>query len=248
MHPTDQKFGVVIPVRFESSRFPGKPLIDLDGKSMVRRVWDRCVEAVGAEQVFIATDDDRIRAHCAEFTSNIVMTSKNCLTGTDRVAEAAKGLGLEWVINVQGDEPMIDPGDILLVRDEFVNGTSEVVNAMCPLSSEDEFRSLTVPKVAATPDGKLLYMSRAGIPGNKTGGFSEGWKQVCIYAFSSTVLDAFVAQTEKTPLEAQEDIEILRFLELGFEVRMVRLKKGAIAIDTPEDREKVLDVLRSCQD
>jgi 3-deoxy-manno-octulosonate cytidylyltransferase (CMP-KDO synthetase) len=238
-------YGVIIPARYKSSRYPGKPLIDLAGKSMIRRVWDRCVAAVGEDLVHIATDDDRIAEHCGAFTTNIVETSDRCLTGTDRVAEAARKLRLEWAVNVQGDEPLIEPHDVLAVRDAFATGAWQVVNAMCPLLSEEEYRSSTIPKVVATPAGRLLYISRAGIPGNKAGRFDGGWKQVCIYAFSCEALEEFAAQSSKTPLEMQEDIEILRFLELGYEVHMVRVSEGSIAVDTPEDRERVLRALQS---
>ena len=238
-------YAVIIPARYSSSRYPGKPLIDLAGKSMIQHVWERCVAAVGDKLVYIATDDERISNHCSSFTSRLVATSTQCRTGTDRVAEAARLLKLDFAINVQGDEPLIEPSDILAVRDTFESGTWEVVNAMCPVRSEEEFRSPTIPKVVATPANRLLYMSRSGIPGCKSGEFKWGWKQICIYAFSQMALEQFAAQPSKTPLEEQEDIEILRFLELGYEVQMVKVNEGSIAVDTPEDRERVLHVLHN---
>ena len=106
---------IVIPARFASSRFPGKPLADILGKPMIRHVWERCVEALGREHVYVATDDARIREACEGFDARVLMTSSTCLTGTDRVAEAARALDYEFLINVQGDEPMLDPADILAV-------------------------------------------------------------------------------------------------------------------------------------
>ena len=106
---------IVIPARFASSRFPGKPLADILGKPMIRHVWERCVEALGPEHVYVATDDARIRAACDGFGARVLMTSSACLTGPDRVAEAARALDYEFLINVQGDEPMLDPADILAV-------------------------------------------------------------------------------------------------------------------------------------
>jgi len=239
------KFAVIIPVRFSSSRYPGKPLIDLEGKSMIHRVWERCSAAVGDNLVYVATDDERIAKHCCAFTDNIVTTSSQCLTGTDRVAEAAKQLNIDYAINVQGDEPLIEPHDVQAVKEAFECGSWEVVNAMCLVTSEEEFRSPTIPKVVATQNGRLLYMSRSPIPGSKSGDFTRAWKQVCIYAFSRLALESFSAHSHKAPIEDQEDIEILRFLELGYEVHMVQVREGAIAIDTPEDRERVLRVLRA---
>jgi 3-deoxy-manno-octulosonate cytidylyltransferase (CMP-KDO synthetase) len=238
-------YAVIIPARFESSRFPGKPLADLAGKTMIHRVWERCADAVGHDHVYIATDSREIVNSCQKFTSNILMTAVNCLTGTDRVAQAADRLNLDFAINVQGDEPLIDPGDILKVKIEYEKNPSCIVNAMCPINSPEEFRSLTVPKVVTTPSGKLMYMSRAPIPGNKSGEFNWGFKQVCIYAFPAKALGHFARAQRKSQLEEEEDIEILRFLELGYSVRMVEVAEGPVAVDTPSDLEKVIEIINA---
>ncbi len=240
---TTLKYAVVIPARFESSRFPGKPLIDLKGKPMIQRVWEKCCEAVSAEFVYVATDSEKIRKVCISFGAKVVMTSSNCKTGTDRVAEANKLIQADILINVQGDEPLIAPNDIKTILNASLKTPSNIINAMCPITNESEFRSTTVPKVVATPSGKLLYMSRGGIPLSKNGTFHYGNKQVCIYAFSKEHLEFFYSFTNKTPLESIEDIEILRFLEGGFDVQMVQVEKGPIAIDTPEDVTRVLSYL-----
>jgi len=119
-----------------------------------------------------------------------------------------------------------------------------IFNGMGRLQSESEYRSPTVPKVVATPNGKLLYMSRGAIPSNKSFEFREGMKQICIYAFGAHHLDAFGRRAAKTPLEEHEDIEILRFLEMGHDVQMVELKSKVIAVDVPEDIAKVESYLR----
>lgn len=234
---------VVIPARYASSRFPGKPLVEIAGKTLLQRVHDRVVPAVGRERVLIATDDNRIRKHCVSCDMNVVMTSADCLTGTDRVAEVAQQVEADVYINVQGDEPLIEPGDIQAVIDAAEVRPGRVINAMCPIAQEGDFRSRTVPKVVTAPDGKLLYMSRAPIPGTKEDAFVSAFKQVCIYAFPPSTLDAFAAQPEKTPLEDVEDIEILRFLELGFPVHMVVVSGSSIAVDVPGDVDRVLAVL-----
>lgn len=212
---------------------------------MIHRVWERCVDAVGEDHVYIATDSQKIVNSCNKFTANLLMTSANCLTGTDRVAEAADRLKLDFAINVQGDEPLIDPGDILKVKIAYEKNPHCVVNAMCAIDSPEEFRSMTIPKVVTTPSGKLMYMSRAPIPGNKSGEFSWGFKQVCIYAFPGKALSHFAGAKRKSSLEDEEDIEILRFLELGYDVRMVEVEKGPVAVDTPADREKVLEIIHA---
>jgi 3-deoxy-manno-octulosonate cytidylyltransferase (CMP-KDO synthetase) len=236
----ESDFAILIPARYKSTRFPGKPLADIAGKPMIQHVWERCVEAVDARHVFVATDDDRIREACEKFGASVIMTSEDCLTGTDRVAEAAQGLPHDFFVNVQGDEPMLDAADILRVADAFRRSGGGVVNAMAPIRGEEEYLSRNVPKVVAAPDGRLQYMSRAPIPANKAGTFVKAWKQVCIYAFSRDQLARFSSATEKGPLEAIEDIEILRFLEMGIPVSIVELSSSSMAVDTPEDLQKVV--------
>ena len=235
---------VVIPARFESTRLPGKPLVMILGKSLIHRVWERCVAAVEASQVYVATDDERIGSHCHSFGAQVVMTPRECLTGTDRLYEANKILKADSVINVQGDEPLVDPKDIALIARKHLLNTSMILNGMGPLADEAEYRSPTVPKVVATPQGKLLYMSRGPIPSNKKFEFRGGFKQICVYGFSGSHLEAFGQSGTKTPLEEVEDIEILRFLEIGFDVQMVEVKSPAIAVDIPEDIPRIEAALR----
>lgn len=238
----ERDFAILIPARYASSRFPGKPLVDILGKPMIQRVWERCTAAVAAEQVYVATDDERIASACRGFGAQVVMTGSDCLTGTDRVAEAARVLDHDFFVNVQGDEPLLDPADIVRVADAF-RASRGVVNAMTRIHEAREYFSPNVPKVVAAGDGRLLYMSRAGIPANKAGTFAIGWKQVCIYAFSREHLERFASISEKGAIEAVEDIEILRFLDMGVDVRMVELDSASIAVDTPEDVERVIDAL-----
>ncbi len=235
----------VIPARYASSRFPGKPLTEILGRSLVHRVWERTVGALPADDVYVATDDDRIAEHGRDFGAQVVMTSPECLTGTDRVFEASQQIDADLFVNVQGDEPLIDPSDVTRVIAAASELPGVVVNAMCPITSLDDFRSVNVPHVAAAPDGRLLYMSRAAIPTTKELAFAWGWRQVCIYAFPRDALAAFAATGARTPLEALEDIEILRFLELGIPVHMVRLEQVSIAVDVPSDVDRVEAALRA---
>lgn len=234
------KYAVVIPARYQSSRFPGKPLIDILGKSMVQRVWERCCMAVGKELVYVATDSSTIQQVAESFGAQVVMTSSDCLTGTDRLAEANEQLDCDFIINVQGDEPLIEPNDILSVIREYQQQPENVVNAMCKITSEEEFRSFTVPKVVTSKTGNLLYMSRSPIPVSKTNGYLFGYKQVCIYAFSKAHLVFFASFQQKTPIEEVEDIEILRFLENDIPVSMIEVTSSSIAVDVPNDVLKVI--------
>jgi 3-deoxy-manno-octulosonate cytidylyltransferase (CMP-KDO synthetase) len=236
-------YAVVIPARYQSSRFPGKPLADILGAPMIRHVWERCCLAVDTSLVYIATDSDKIREVAEGFGAQVIMTSSTCLTGTDRLAEANKQLNCDFIINVQGDEPLINPEDIKTVINEYEKAPSTIINAMCRLKDEQEFRSFTVPKVVTSKSGNLLYMSRSPIPVTKSNHFHSGYKQVCIYAFSKEHLKFFASHQEKTQIEAIEDIEILRFLENDIPVKMIEVATSSIAVDVPEDLERVIKVI-----
>lgn len=239
----ESDFAILIPARYASSRFPGKPLANILGKPMIRYVWERCVQSVDARHVYVATDDQLIADACAEFAARVIMTRPDCLTGTDRVAEAVQNLDYAFFINVQGDEPLLDPADIQRVAEAYRLSGGAVVNAMIRIHDEQEYWSRNVPKVVTGSDGLLLYMSRAGIPANKAGKFELAWKQVCIYAFSREQLRQFASITRKGPIEAIEDIEILRFLDMGVAVHMVELTNTSLAVDTPEDLQRVINAL-----
>ncbi len=232
------KYAIIIPARYQSSRLPGKPLVTLSGVPMIVRTYRQCLKAVPAESVFVATDDEQIKSVCQQYGLNVLMTSSDCLTGTDRVAEAAKLVEADTYINVQGDEPVFNPEDIRHLIDEAGKNPEFVINGYCRINDEEQFRSPSTPKVVLRPDGRLLYMSRAPIPTNKAHGFGMAYRQVCAYAFPKAALLAFTAQQQKTPLEQIEDIEILRFLELGWEVKMLLMSDRSVAVDNPEDVAK----------
>jgi 3-deoxy-manno-octulosonate cytidylyltransferase (CMP-KDO synthetase) len=228
----------------KSTRLPGKPLIPLLGVSMIRRTYNQCVKAVPAELVLVATDDPRIEDHCREAGINVVMTPQTCLTGTDRVAHVARKIDADIYINVQGDEPVIDPADILKAVDAAKRYPGEIINGMCAITEQEEFRQPSIPKLVARPDGRLLYMSRAPIPTTKDLAFVTAWRQICIYGFPKKALLAFADYGRKGVLEALEDVEILRFLEMGYDVRMVEMSDSSIAVDRPEDVARAEQAIR----
>lgn len=229
---------VIIPARYESSRFPGKPLCDIAGKPMVVRVWERCREV--ETDVVVATDDTKIASVCHEHgVPTILAGLGGCDTGTDRVADAAVAFDADVIINVQGDEPLVDPAAIEAVRDF---PSLNVVNAMTPILNREQFESRNVPKMAVS-NGRLMYASRSPIPGSKDGRMLNAMKQVCIYKYPRWALQRFREQG-RTWLEAVEDIEILRFVEMGIPVHMVQVEGSLIAVDTPEDAKAVNDYLR----
>lgn len=239
------KYLVVIPARFQSSRLPGKPLVDIHGKSMLQLTYEQCIQVVAKEHVFVATDNQAIFDHCLGLDIQVAMTSPDCLTGTDRIAEFSKKHDADVYINVQGDEPLMNPQDILKVIEAATKHPNEVINGYCEFDDVKSYHSLTIPKVVFRPDGRLLYMSRSPIPGNKTGDFKKSWRQICVYSFPKKALEDFASVEHKTVLEQEEDIEILRFLEMDYEVRMIELSSDSIAVDTPEDLEIVRNILKN---
>ena len=238
-----QDIVIVIPARYESSRLLGKPLIDLNGKTLLFRTYEQCCKAVKKEFVYVATDDERIYDYCIKRKIQVEWTSKNCLTGTDRVAEFANLVKAKSYINVQGDEPLMNPEDIIKVINAVTQFPNDIINGYAAIEEEEQYLSLTIPKVVFRPDKRLLYMSRSSIPGNKSGKFKKSWRQICVYGFPRDTLIEFAKQKDKLTLEAEEDIEILRFLELGYEVRMLELSSDSVAVDTPEDADRVRKIL-----
>ena len=240
-------FLVVIPARYQSTRFPGKPLADLGGSPLIEHVWRRCCEAVDPERVIIATDDDRIREVAQAFGARVEMTSPDCLTGTDRVAEVAGRHDADWYINVQGDEPFVDPAAInaIIERSHALNDGTVAVNAKSQIARIDDFLSPMVPKVVTNADGYLLYISRSPIPISKSGQFHTGYRQLGLYAFSRRALRHYGVNQKKSRLESIEDIEILRLLEVGENVEIIELPEPGLAVDSLDDLDRARNLLET---
>jgi len=238
---------VVIPARYKSSRFPGKPLVNLLGKPMILWVSELSAKAVGQENVYIATDDERISKVVTTAGFNAIMTSEQCLTGTDRLAEVANKIQADIYINVQGDEPLVNPEDIVNIIEAKKQYYDEIINGYCSISTDEDPNNVNIPKVIFTEDNSLIYMSRQAIPGYKDEiqAPSQYYKQVCIYAFTADELKSYADFGRKSTLEASEDIEIIRFLEWGKKIRMVKTSPGSLAVDTQEDVAKVEQGLKN---
>lgn len=237
---------VMIPARYGSSRYPGKPLVPLLGKPMILWVAELSAKAIGTENVYVATEDTRIFELVENAGFQAVMTSDDALTGTDRLAEASKDIEADVYINVQGDEPLANPIDIQKVRDAKLAHMGDVINGYSWISPQEDPHSINIPKVITTEDNELVYMSRVALPGFKDDKCAPTRykKQVCIYAFTRDELNGFRSFGRKSELEHSEDIEILRFLELGKKIRMVETQPGSLAVDVPEDVAKVEAALR----
>jgi len=232
---------IVIPARYKSSRFPGKPLVNLLGKPMIQWVAELSEKAVVKENVYIATDDHRIADTANKLGYQAVMTSEYCLTGTDRLAEVAQKVEADIYINVQGDEPLVNPEDILKVIEAKKTYPNEVINGYAVIGKDEDPNSVNIPKVIFTEDQRLVCMSRQALPCFKDikNAPKEYYKQVCIYAFNREELIAYGNFGRKSTLEHSEDIEIIRFLEWGQAIRMVQTCPGSLAVDVPDDVLKV---------
>jgi 3-deoxy-manno-octulosonate cytidylyltransferase (CMP-KDO synthetase) len=232
-----KKVAGIIPARYRSSRYPGKPLVELLGKPMILHVAEIAAKALGQANVYVATDDQRIEKLVKKAGFNVVMTSSHALTGTDRLWEAAQQIDADIFVNIQGDEPILDYRDIQKIVKTKQNNFDFVINGMCPLSSYESPENINIPKVVFNEKREMVYMSRLAVPGFKEIAKKprEYWKQVCIYAFSYDELKAFGSCAQKGGFEENEDIEILRFFELGIKVKMVETQGSSLAVDVPED-------------
>ena len=228
-------FVVVIPARYHSSRLMGKPLIKFNGIPMIVRTYKQCIKVVDRKFVYVATDDRRVKKVCEKNNINVLMTSKNCLTGTDRVFETTKYLKAKTFINVQGDEPLFNPKDLKKLINESKKFPNEVITGYCEITDKKQFFDVNVPKVVVSKDNYIIYASRAPIPFNKKKKFIKAWRQVCAYAFPKKKLEIFYKLKKKTPIEKIEDLEYLRFLELGLKLRSLKMSKQSIAVDTIHD-------------
>jgi len=237
-----QRSVVVIPARYKSSRFPGKPLAKIKGKEMILHVAEKAEKAIGKENVYIATENQQIANTVRKKGYKVIITSDSCLTGTDRIAEASKEIDADIFINVQGDEPMIDPEDIKNVIKLKKSNPNHIINCMSQLHKDEDSNDKKIPKVVCDLKNNLLYSSRNSIPTKKSQDSKQIMKQVCIYAFSKSQLNKFY-DVIKTPLETEEDIEIIRCLEKGIPVKMLKVDKVSYAVDYPEDIKTIEKML-----
>ena len=232
------KYIIVIPARFKSKRLPGKPLANIGGLPMIVRTYNQCKKVVSENKIIVATDSLKIKNVCNEYNIKSIITSNKCLTGTDRVAEVAKKIKCNFYINVQGDEPFFNPNDLKVLIKEAEKKPNEVINGYTEIKNKKLFFSSSIPKVVFDKNGYLLYMSRGPIPSNKALEFRKAWRQVCAYSFPRKALIDFTKTKNKTPIELLEDIEILRFLENGYKVKMIKMSNKSLAVDNNEDLEK----------
>lgn len=244
------KIAGIIPARFASTRFPGKPLVEIHGKTMIQRVYEQASKA-NLDAVIVATDDEKIANHVKQFGGNVVLTSTAHPTGTDRCKEALDiwsaqhQIQFDAVINIQGDEPYIHPEQINLLAQAFQDKNTQLATLIKPLNNLRDLENPGIIKVSFRNDLRALYFSRSIIPYPRTSSVEEAlanksfYKHIGMYGYRADIL-AEITKLQQTPLELLESLEQLRWLENGYEIKLIETNIETRSVDTPNDLQILL--------
>jgi 3-deoxy-manno-octulosonate cytidylyltransferase (CMP-KDO synthetase) len=235
----------VIPARYASSRFPGKPLADICGKPMIWWVYQQAKKVKEFTEVYAATDDKRIEDVCACYNIPVIMTSQSCRNGTERVAEAASKISADIYVNIQGDEPILEPSVIqTAVNIMLDNNTVKCATLKMKLRHPVDVVNGTITKIVNDRNGDVLFLSRSPIPYPKASVNYDYYKHIGLYAYTFDILKEYsgmpIGELEKT-----EDIEILRLLENGVKIQVKEVVSNSISVDTEKDLERVCEYIRN---
>jgi 3-deoxy-manno-octulosonate cytidylyltransferase (CMP-KDO synthetase) len=240
---------IIIPARLDSSRLPKKVLLDLKGKTVIQRVYEQCLKVKNVDGVYIATDSIEIKEVCETFTNNVIITKSTHKSGTDRIGEAVSAIDCDIVINVQGDEPFIEPSLIEALVNSFVNSEISMSSAMSKINNVKDLQNTNVVKVVTDLHNNALFFSRSLIPfprdvkeisiAKEVIEESQFFRHIGIYGYRKDFLLHFV-NLEQSYLEKVEKLEQLRALENGFKIKMIEAGSSLIGIDTQEDYEEAL--------
>jgi 3-deoxy-manno-octulosonate cytidylyltransferase (CMP-KDO synthetase) len=236
----------IIPARYASTRFPAKPLADIQGKSMIQRVYEQAKKSKSLSRVIVATDDERIFSHVKNFSGEVSMTRENHVSGTDRCHETLtqQNEAFDYVINIQGDEPFIQPEQIDLLA-SLLNGQTEIATLVKKIEQTETLFNPNTVKAVIDGTGKALYFSRSPIPHMRNTHVADWlskhsfYKHIGLYAYRADILDK-ITKLPVSSLEKAESLEQLRWLENGFNIQTAVTTIETIGIDTPEDLEKAL--------
>ena len=232
----------IIPARYQSTRFPGKPVAQIAGIPMIVRVYQSAVQSKFLDTLAVATDDERIKRVCSRYSVPCIMTGE-CRSGSDRVYSAVKSSDGDIIVNIQGDEPLIAPEVIDGVINPFFQDEHiHVVTAQKKFTNMTEIESPNNVKVITDNEGFAVYFSRSVIPFNRDGKEIDYYKHIGIYAYSRAALEFFISRSQ-SQLEKVENLEQLRFIENGWKIKVVTTDYEAIGVDIPEDIKKVEKIL-----
>lgn len=236
----------VIPARYGSTRLKAKVLADICGKPLIQHVWERSSRAKCLNALYVATDDARVKKACEEFGAKVLMTSPECASGSDRIIEAVKNIQAAYVLNIQGDEPLIDPGIIdSLIQTMWKEKEAPVTTVIKRIRNKGDLSNPNIVKVVIDKNGHALYFSRSTIPFNREAADFKNlifYKHLGIYGYHKNFLMGF-PKLPRSILEETEKLEQLRVLEAGHKIRTVETDKETISVDTEEDLEKVRAVI-----
>lgn len=233
----------IIPARYESSRFPGKPLALIQGKPMIWWVYQQAKKVKGLENVWVATDSERICEECDKYDIPVMMTSSEHQTGTDRLGEVAQKIEADFYVNIQGDEPLIEPETIQSVIEYYKKNLDvQVINTKTVIKDSKDINDPTVVKVVSADNGEGIYLSRAPIPYPKKEEIITYYKHLGLYGLTREAL-AFFSKTERGTIEKIEDIEMMRFLEHGIGIRFIIVQSSSIGVDTIQDLKNVESIM-----
>jgi 3-deoxy-manno-octulosonate cytidylyltransferase (CMP-KDO synthetase) len=235
----------VIPARYASTRFPAKPLADIGGKSMIKRVYEQTAQSSKISKAVVATDDQRIFDHVKSFGGNVCMTSADHVSGTDRCFEALSKQDekYDYVINIQGDEPFISPKQIDLLGD-LLDGKTELATLGKKLDDEEAIANPNVVKLVKNVFGEALYFSRFPVPYLRNKVAHNFFKHIGMYAYRADILKK-ITKLPVSSLEKAESLEQLRWLENGYKIKVAETEQETIGVDTPEDLEKAIAFLKN---
>jgi len=229
----------IIPSRYASTRFPAKPLVDIAGKSMIQRVYEQAKKAVSLSDVIVATDDQRIFDHVLSFGGKVVMTSSEHQSGTDRCAEVLESLSdVDVIINIQGDEPFIEPEQINQLATCFTNPETQIATLIKKMDSQVDLESDTVVKVSKTTENKAINFSRKAFST-----LEDSYKHIGIYAYRADTLKT-ISKLPQSSNEIRERLEQLRWLDNGFEIQLAETEHESNSVDTPEDLARMLGLMK----
>jgi len=239
----------IIPARYASTRFPAKPLADLGGKSMIRRVYEQAMKSTALTKVVVATDHEAIHDHVADFGGAVCMTSSQHVSGTDRCYEvlSKEDASYDYVINIQGDEPFIDPAQIDLLA-SLLDGDTELATLIKRIDSVEQLFNPNLVKVVINKNSEALYFSRSPIPYMRNQDQVEWvlhhpyYKHIGMYAYRCNILEK-ITRLSVSSLEKAESLEQLRWLENGYSIKVIETNIETFGIDTPEDLKQALDYL-----
>jgi len=240
---------IIIPARLDSSRLPKKVLLDLKGKTVIQRVYEQCLKVKNIDGVYIATDSSEIEEVCRSFTNHIILTKSSHQSGTDRIGEAVAGIDCDIIVNVQGDEPFIDPNLIEELVHSFDDDQVYMASAMSKIENIKDLQDPNVVKVVVDTQNNAIYFSRAPIPFprdhqeiiqlNEQLKKHNFFRHIGIYGYQKDFLAKYI-KMDQTNLEKLEKLEQLRVIENGFKIKMIEAASSLIGIDTQEDYEEAL--------